>query len=146
MMVLDTNVISELMEPEPDQGVVGWVDSLDTADIHTTSITVFELERGIRKRDPGRRRDHLELRFPELVDTWLRGRVLPLDRVAASLAAAIQDGRRRRGYVVEERDTFIAGIVIANGATLATRNGRHFADLAIDVVNPWGPDGPGPDA
>ena len=146
MIILDTNIISEFMELSPNPRVVEWADDVDTFELFTTSITVFELERGIRKRDPGRRRDHLELRLPELIDVWLSGRIVPLDRDAASLAAAIEDGRRRRGLTVDERDTLIAGIVVANGATLATRNVRHFADLAIEVVNPWGPDDAGSDA
>lgn len=146
MIILDTNVISEFMEADPNQRVIAWADDRDTLELFTTSITVFEVERGIRKRDPGRRRDHLEHAFPRLMDVWLNGRVLPLDRDAAGLAAAIEDGRRRRGVTVEERDTFIAGIVIAHGATLATRNIRHFVDLAIDLVNPWGPEDREPDA
>jgi hypothetical protein len=137
LILLDTNVISALMRTHPDAIVVEWLDAERAPDIWTTTITVFEIQFGIGLLPAGRRRDALELAARDLIERDLRGRVLPFDVPAARAAAALGAARQRRGRTVDVRDTQIAGIALARRARLATRNVRDFADLDVDVVDPW---------
>lgn len=137
MIVLDTNVISALMRPEPDPAVVAWLDNLPPESVWTTSITVFELRLGLEILADGRRRRQLEMAFVKALEQGFEGRVLPLDQVAADAAGRIAAERRRVGRTVEIRDVQIAGIVHARKATLATGNTRHFEGCGLVLVNPW---------
>ena len=85
----------------------------------------------------GKRRTSLETKFEQFLQRALQGRVLHFDSEAALQAAELFGDRRRRGRPVDVRDTMIAGIVLASHATLATRNVKHFEDIAKSVVNPW---------
>jgi predicted nucleic acid-binding protein len=134
MIVLDTNVVSALMDGQPSS-VTEWLDRQDAASIWTTAVSVYETRFGIALLPEGRRRALLEARYALLVERALRGRVLPLDEKAAAEAARLAVDRRARGVGVEVRDTLIAGIVLAHRATLATRNLRHFPE--VPVVDPW---------
>ena len=137
MIVLDTNVLSALTRPVPDQAVRTWLDAQPSLSIWTTAVTLFELRIGIAIMPEGRRRAALEEIADRIVDEILERRVLPFDTPAAEASAILAAVRRRQGRPGELRDTMIAGIVIARRATLATRNTRHFADLTVPVVNPW---------
>ncbi len=134
MVILDTNVLSALMERRPS-AVVDWLDRQAASGVWTTAITMYESRLGIALLPVGRKRTGLADRFEEMVGGPLRGRVLPLDAEAAEAAARLRAARRLRGIEVEVRDTLIAGIVLVRGATLATRNVRDFPD--IPVVNTW---------
>ncbi len=146
MILIDSDVFSALMAEEPVDVVVQWLERHDRTIIGTTSISIFEVRFGIQRRPPGRRRFKLERGFERVMREIVQDRIVGLDAAAAVRAAELAATRELDGINVGTGDTLIAGIVIAHGATLATRNVRHFADLAIDVVNPWGPDDPGPDA
>jgi predicted nucleic acid-binding protein len=137
LIILDTNVLSELMQNVPDPSVVEWLDRQPAESVWITSITLFEARLGLALLPNGRRRQALELAFEQLLAEDLEERVLDFDRSAAEAAAALAAERQRNGRTVDMRDTQIAGIVIARRATLATRNVKHFADLAAEVVNPW---------
>ncbi|WP_067977064.1 type II toxin-antitoxin system VapC family toxin [Mycolicibacter icosiumassiliensis] len=137
MILLDTNVISALMQQRPDDAVVRWLDGLPAESIWTTSITVFEVWTGLELLEPGRRRRHLELAFTQLLADDLDGRVQTFDQPAALAAAGLAARGRRKGYPVEVRDVQIAGIAVARKAALATRNVRHFQDLGAGLINPW---------
>ena len=136
MILLDTNVLSALMRREPDPAVKTWLDDQPAESIWTTTITVFELRTGIELLEQGRRRQ-LEQAFAELLAEDLAGRVQSFDQTAALAAASIAAARQRFGRPVEIRDVQIAGIATARRATLATRNTRHFADLDVELVDPW---------
>lgn len=138
MIVLDTNVISALMRAVPDKVVVQWLDNQPAESVWITSITVFEALLGLALLPRGRRRQTLENAFDALVNEDLEGRILSFDFAAANEAAGLAAARQRSGRTVDIRDTQIAGIVLARRATLATRNLRHFADLTVPVVDPWG--------
>ena len=140
MIILDTNVLSTLMNSRPDVAVVAWLDRQPTESIWITSITVFESRLGLALLPDGRRRQLLEAAFEQIVAVDLDDRVLDFDRGAAAAAAALAAYRQRAGKPVDMRDTQIAGIAVSRRATLATRNVRHFADLQVPVVDPW--DGP----
>jgi len=137
MIILDTNVLSALMQQQPDPQVVAWLDDQPAESIWLSSITVFEARYGLALLPAGRRKDLLEQRFEELVQDDLQNRVLLFDINAAAHAAQLAADRKTRGRPVDMRDTFIAGIALARRATLATRNVRHFDDLSVPVVNPW---------
>ncbi len=137
MILLDTNVLSALMQREPDQSVVRWLDEQPSVSIWTTSITVFEVRMGLGLLAKGRRRSRLEQELDRVLGEDLDGRVQFFDRVAADAAGTIAASRQRAGLTVEIRDVQIAGIASARKATLATRNVRHFEGLGIHVADPW---------
>ena len=137
MTILDTNVISALMQASPEVPVIEWLDQQAPDELWITSITVYELRVGLSLLPPGKRRRALEEALIVLLMDDLEHRVLDFDSSAATAAAALTAARRKRGRPVDFRDTQIAGIVLARRATLATRNGKHFADLDVPVVNPW---------
>ncbi|MBF0372265.1 MAG: type II toxin-antitoxin system VapC family toxin [Alphaproteobacteria bacterium] len=137
MIVLDTNVISAIMRRDPDTHVAAWLDSQPPESVWTTTVTVFEIRFGLELLPAGRRRQELETAFDRALAEDFLGRVLKFDQAAAIEAASIAARRRLAGQSVEFRDTQIAGIVLARRAILATRNVRHFADIATQVVDPW---------
>ncbi len=137
MIVLDTNVISEIMQPRPEEGVIRWLDEQPFQSIWTTSITVFEIRFGLETMPEGKRRVGLVDKFENWLEQVLQGRIVGYDEAGARCAAGLAAERQRRGRPGELRDTMIAGIVLANHATLATRNVKHFEDIGKWVVNPW---------
>ncbi|BCQ07068.1 MULTISPECIES: type II toxin-antitoxin system VapC family toxin [Mycobacterium] len=138
MILLDTNVLSALMQRTPDPRVVEWLDDQPVESIWTTSITVFEIRTGIELLERGRRRKRLEQMFSQLLAEDLNGRVQPFDQSAALAAGSIAATRQSAGRTVEIRDVQIAGIATSRRAALATRNTRHFAETGVHLVNPWG--------
>jgi predicted nucleic acid-binding protein len=141
MIILDTNVLSGLMQKTPDVAMVHWLDTQMPQDIWISTITVFEVRYGVHVLAAGPKRDLLLQRFEDLITQDLAQRVVVFDNRAAQAAAQLAAQRKARGRPVDIRDTFIAGIAMAQGATLATRNTRHFDDLPTPVVNPWGSTG-----
>jgi toxin FitB len=137
LILLDTNVLSALMQREPDQTVVAWLDEQPSESVWTTAITVFEVRMGLEMLAKGRRRSQLEQKFDRLLVEDLDGRVQLFDSAAADAAGTIAASRQRAGRTVEIRDVQIAGLASSRKATLATRNVRHFEGLGISLVNPW---------
>jgi predicted nucleic acid-binding protein len=136
MMILDTNVLSALMRQVPDPSVVGWLDRQPRTSLWTTSVTVLEVRFGLQILATGRRRTLLTQAFEELL-TRMGQRVATFDVPAAAQASNLMAARHGRGRPVDLRDTMIAGIALAQHATLATRNTAHFEDASIPLVNPW---------
>ena len=136
MIILDTNVLSALMRQTPDQSVVAWLDQQPRTSVWTTSVTVFEILFGLQIPEAGRRRSRLTAAFEETL-ARLGQRVVTFDVPAAGQASDLMAARHRKGRPGDLRDTMIAGIVLAQHATLATRNTAHFEDAAIPLVNPW---------
>ncbi len=137
MIILDTNVLSALMQQQPDALAAAWLDRQPGELVWITSITLFEARYGLALLAPGERQRDLQQRFEDLLQDDLENRVVPFEHTAAIEAAHIAAERKARGRPVDMRDTFIAGIVVARRATLATRNLRHFDDLPVNLVNPW---------
>lgn len=125
------------MQARPEPRVVAWLDRQPAESIWITSITVFEARFGLSLLPDSERRELLEKRFTQVLDEDLEGRVLLFDQAAANEAAILAASRRQSGRTIDMRDTFIAGIVLARKANLATRNTRHFNDLSIPLTNPW---------
>lgn len=137
MIVLDTNVISELMREAPQAFVVRWLDKQPPESIWTTSITVFEIRYGLQVLKPGKRRRFLESAFEQTLDTDFGARILDFDRTAAEASANISSQLHNAGRPIDIRDVQIAGIVAARRGTLATRNSKHFRNTGVKLVDPW---------
>ena len=137
MILLDTNVISALMQREADRVVVTWLDAQPPESIWTTSVTIFEVRFGLEILASGRRRRLLEEAFGKMLEEDFEGRIVPFDEAAAQFAGRIAAERRRTGRSIEIRDVQIAGIAGARKATIATRNVRHFQELGLELIDPW---------
>ncbi len=137
MILLDTNVLSGLMQHAPDQQLVQWLDDRPVESIWTTAITVFEVRMGLELLAPGRRRQRLEQAFDQLLAEHLEGRIQTFDQTAAMAAGTIAANQQRAGRTLEIRDLQIAGIATARRASVATGNVRHFEGLGLDVIDPW---------
>lgn len=137
MILLDTNVLSAMMQVVPEEVVARWLDQQPFDSIWTSTITVMEIRAGLIAMPAGRRRDGLKQSLSTLLEEKIRGRIASFDTSAAECAAELMAVRKLRGRPVDWRDNMIAGIALATRATLATRNTSHFEDLSVPVVNPW---------
>lgn len=136
MIALDTNVLSALMREVPDPKVVAWLDRQPRVSVWTSSVTILEIRFGLQILPGGKRKSALVQAFEEVLET-IEHRVLPFDIAAAEQAGELMALRHKRGRPGDLRDTMIAGIALAQNATLATRNTAHFDDISVPVVNPW---------
>jgi toxin FitB len=137
VIILDTNVISELMKSAPNTDVVRWVASQPRPSLFTTTVTMAEILYGISILDFGKRQAALETSARAIFTADLQGRVLPFDEAAAVEYAAISRTRRAMGRPISQFDAQIAAIARSRGATVATRNEEDFANCEVDLVNPW---------
>ena len=137
MIVLDTNVVSEVMRARPDARALRWLDAQSADDLWVTSITVAELLHGIARLPTGRRRRALAQAASEMLTDDLGGRCLDFDARAAVAYAALCAARERSGKPIHMADAQIAAICELHGAALATRNRRDFTGLQITLIDPW---------
>lgn len=137
MIVLDTNVISELTRRSPAPGVVSWLDSLAATEVLTTAITAAELLYGVARLPSGHRKNELAAAIHGLLSDDFGSRILPFDEDAAAHYAEIAAARDRLGRPVGRADAQIAAICRAARATLATRNIADFEETGIELLNPW---------
>ena len=137
MIVLDTNVLSELMRPAPNPVVVAWLDRQNPGNVATTAITVAEILFGIERLPAGRRRDTLAVLAADMFDQEFAGRLLSFDAVAASFYDRQMSALESRGRPVAMADGQIAAICQAHRATLATRNTKDFENMEVVLINPW---------
>jgi predicted nucleic acid-binding protein len=136
MIILDSNVLSELMRPKPEPTVIAWLDRQPQTSIWTTAVTVLEIRFGLQVMPTGRRRAIYTRGFEALLGE-IDHRIAPFDTEAAEQASALMASRKIQGRPRELRDTMIAGIVLSRHATLATRNVSHFDDVSAPMVDPW---------
>ena len=137
MIVLDTNVVSEVLRPAPDPTVVAWLGAL-TGDVAVTAVTLAELLAGVRRLSEGRRKSVLAEHIDAVLQTYRdSGSILAFDEVAASHYADILAARERAGLPISTADAQIAAICRARAATCATRNTKDFAHTGVDLVDPW---------
>ena len=136
MIILDTNVVSALMRNVPEPDVAKWLDRQPPSSIWTTSVTILEIQVGLRIMPAGRKQTFLSEGFEELLNR-IQHRVAAFGEESARRAADLTAERQKKGRAGEVRDTMIAGIVLTHRARLATRNTSHFADISATVVNPW---------
>jgi predicted nucleic acid-binding protein len=137
VIVLDTNVISELLRPAPGAAVRRWAEAMRRQLLYTTAISEAELLLGIALMPAGRRRDDLAATLEAIFAGVFADRVLPFDGAAAPHFAAIVARRRQTGRPIDQSDAQIAAICRLHDATIATRDAGGFDGLEIEIVNPW---------
>lgn len=137
MIVLDTNVLSELMRPRPEPTVTSWLEAQPTTSLFVTAVTQAEILYGLALLPRGRRRDDLLAAARSLFDEEFAGRILPFDSDAAVAYSIIVADRRAAGRPISQFDAQIAAIVRSRGGTLATRNTADFIDCGIELNDPW---------
>jgi predicted nucleic acid-binding protein len=138
MILLDTNVLSELMKPIPDPGVADWVAGRPAATLYTTSITQAEILHGVMLLPAGKRRNAFEAAADAMFRDDFAGRILGFGSDAAPLYARIAVARRKAGRPISHFDAQIAAIARVTGATVATRNVADFEGCGVKIVDPWG--------
>lgn len=136
MIVVDTNVASELMRPSPSEAVRDWVRSRPSGELHTTSITVAEIRCGIERLPFGRRRENLKATADEVFAAF-EGQILAFDAAAAATYAGVVTRREGAGLPIDGFDAQTASICRWHGAALATRNLRDFHHAGIELIDPW---------
>jgi predicted nucleic acid-binding protein len=136
VIVLDTNVVSELMRPSPAAAVLGWLRRQSGSDLYTTAITAAEVRYGIARLPEGRRQDDLASAADEVFAAF-PDQVLPFDDAAASTYAALVARRERLGVPIDGFDGQIAAICRSHRASLATRNIKDFHDTGLALTDPW---------
>lgn len=137
MIVLDTNVLSELMKSQPDKSVMRWVGKHYAASLFITSMTQAEILYGLEILPAGKRRTALKVAATSMFEQDFFKRILPFDTNAAQLFATIAIQRRKMGLPISQIDAQIAAIVLSHNATLATRNTKDFKECGINLINPW---------
>ena len=137
MILLDTNILSELMRPAPEKGVEQWLADQPDASVFISAITEAELRYGVTLLPAGKRRSALATVIEDMLGEDFTGRILPFDSAAAVAFAEIAATRRQAGRPIAQADAQIAAIARSRGAALATRNVPDFEGCGIDVVNPW---------
>ncbi|HET9086242.1 MAG TPA: type II toxin-antitoxin system VapC family toxin [Acidobacteriaceae bacterium] len=137
MIVLDTNVLSELMRPNPSLRVLAWMRQLPRPQMAVTAITEAEIFYGVELLPQGKRKNQFLSEAESMFAEDFRGRTLPFDSEAARLYAKIASARRAKGKPISVPDAQIAAIVLAHNAVLATRNIMDFAGCGVQIVNPW---------
>jgi predicted nucleic acid-binding protein len=137
VIVLDTNVVSEILRPRPDLSVVAVVDAWDPGDLAITAVTLAELLAGVALLPRNRRRSSLSEQLGELLDEAFADSILPFDAGSAQHYSDALATRRKAGAPISVVDAQIAAICLQHEAALATRNGRDFAGLGLTLLDPW---------
>ena len=138
MILLDTNVLSEFMRPQPSATVVAWLDEQPTGTVYTSAICRAEIELGLLLMPSGKRQEALSRAAQAMFAEDFAGRCLPFDEDAAHYYARIVSTRTRAGRPISVEDAQTAAIALAHGLPLATRNTTDFELIdGLEVVNPW---------
>jgi len=137
MIVLDTNIISEMMKETPSTKVLAWIDQQEVTQLFLTTITVAEISYGIQALPKGNRRRRIEDAFNKAITVAFKHRLLFFDEPAAHQYGKIMGCRKELGRPLSILDGQIAAIALAQGAIVATRNIRDLADCGLDLINPF---------
>lgn len=137
MLIIDTNVVSEMMRPEPSRRVIGWLSRQTASDVHMTALTVAEISYGLETMPNGRRQRDLDARFRQVLESGFSGRILAFDAATGLVYGKIMAARRDEGRPMSVVDGQIAAIAKVNAAVLATRNVTDYVGCDIALVNPF---------
>jgi predicted nucleic acid-binding protein len=137
MFVLDTNVLSELMNPAGEKSVVEWADNVKKAELFTTAINQAEVLFGLAVMPKGRKRSNRIECADAMFKEDFGGRILPFDEHAAVQFAEIAAMRQQAGQRIDAVDAQIAAIARAHGMAIVARNVKHFENCGIAVIDPW---------
>ena len=137
--LLDTNILSEMMRPNPESRVANFLDEIAPEGIGLAAITVWEILNDIGQLDPGKRRDDIAERFQRIVDVIFDDRIFDWTAADAEVCARIMEDNRRRGEPRDSHlpDAMLAGTAIRCGCVIVTRNESEFLNTGAKVVNPW---------
>lgn len=137
MIILDTKVVSEPLNPSPEPAVLAWLDRQAPETLYFTTVNLAELLAGIEALPQGRRRTELYRALTTQIMPLFKGRILAFDEKAAEAFALINAGAKAAGNPISFADGAIAAIASAHGFLLATRNVRDFRGIGVEVINPW---------
>jgi len=137
MIILDTNVLSELMKPNPSPEVVSWTESNLSAELFIATITQAEILYGIELLPDGKRKNNLQFAAKLMFEEDFNQRILPFDQLAAKFYASIASSRKKSGKPISQFDAQIAAIAKSRGANISTRNEKDFTKCGVKVINPW---------
>ena len=137
MIILDTNVISELMRSEPSSKVFAWVDAQARGTLYTTTVVQAEILHGIARLEDGKRKSALATQAQAIFREEFLDRVLPFTSEAARHFAAFSVARQQRGRSVAHFDAMIAACAMSVSASVATRDVSAFEGSDITIINPW---------
>jgi predicted nucleic acid-binding protein len=137
MIVLDTNVISELWRVEPNPSVLAWIDAQTVETLYLSAVTVAELRYGLATMPEGQRRAIYQRRLEQEVLPTFAGRVLPFDLEASQAYANLMARAKADGKAIAPADGYIAGIAAMHGFAVATRDTSPFNAAGVAVINPW---------
>jgi hypothetical protein len=136
-ILVDTNVVSEVMNPQTHHAVKTWLDRMEAKNLFLASTSLSELRLGIAILPPGRRSSYLTAALDNILASLFQSRILAFDMKAADLYAEIVSGTRRRGWAVSIPDGQIAAIAAVHGYAVATRDTKPFVAAGLPVINPW---------
>lgn len=137
MIVLDTNVISELWKAEPDANMLAWIDAQMVETLYLSTITVAELRFGLATMPEGKRRTIYQDRLEREVLPAFSGRVLSFDLDASQAYAELMARARAAGKAIGKANGYIAATASARGLMVATRDTSPFEAAGLNVINPW---------
>ena len=141
MIVLDTNVLSELMRQQPSDPVLAWADQLNSQEVAITAMNEAEILHGIARLPDAQRRQQLQQGWETLLANVLQKPVLPFNSAAAQWFAALVSHREGLGRPISTADAVIAATALAHDGQLATRNTADFDAIGLELINPWDLDG-----
>jgi predicted nucleic acid-binding protein len=137
VILLDTNILSELMRTDGSKRVIAWLDLQATSSLFICAITRAEIELGLCLLPDGKRKDKLKRAALEMFDEF-EGRCLPFEENSAIQYAQLVAHRQKSGRPISVEDAQISAIALAHGMKLATRNTRDFTSIEeLELVNPW---------
>ncbi|MBY0545376.1 MAG: type II toxin-antitoxin system VapC family toxin [Gammaproteobacteria bacterium] len=137
MIILDTNVISEMMKSEPSIKVLDWLDRQEITQLFVTTITIAEISYGLDVLPKGKRKTALEVAFHTTLLEAFNYRILSFDEIAAHQYGKIMGQRKKTGHPLSILDGQICAIASAHDAAIATRNIRDFVDCDVELINPF---------
>jgi predicted nucleic acid-binding protein len=137
VIILDTNVIAEVMKPEPSLRVMKWLEMIVPSKLFTTSINEMEVLYSIQLMPQGRKRDALQKAATSIFQEKFGNRVLPFDVQSASVFALLAATRKQLGHPIKNFDCQIAAIARVHGASIATRDLQDFSNCGVELIDPW---------
>ncbi len=137
MIVLDTNVVSEVMKSRSDAAVARWLDQQPVGTLYLAATTLCELLAGVSILPAGRRRDGMREMLDRIVQSYFDHRVLPFDREGAEAYAGVVQRARGNGYRIQIADGQIAAVAVVAGFAVATRDTGPFLAAGLKTINPW---------
>lgn len=137
MIVLDTNVISEVLRKSPHPTVVEWIDAQAVQTLYLSAITIAELRFGAASMPAGKRRDSIQRSLEQQLFPLFVGRVLSFDMSASKVYAELMARARATGRAISSADGYIAATAAAKGMQVATRDISPFEAAGVGVINPW---------